>query len=64
MVASLDGEQNVLTTYMVVGKESTRTDIVRVREQAQHQLTDLNLAHITLAVEYEDDACAMQGASR
>lgn len=56
---SLDGQQNVLTTHMVIGKDSTKADMVQVREQAQAALDDLNLAHVTLAVEYEDEACVM-----
>lgn len=56
---SLDGQRNVLTAHMVVGEKSSKADIVQAREQAQQMLADLHLAHVTLAVEYADEECAM-----
>lgn len=58
---SLDGQRHVLTSHMVIGKDSTKTDLVRVRAQAQEELHEVHLAHMTLAIEYEDEDCAMQG---
>lgn len=57
---SLDGEHHVLTTHLVVDACATKADVIRVKEQVKTLIAPLHLAHTTLEIEYEDEACAMR----
>lgn len=57
---SLDGEHHVLTTHLVVGAQATKADMIRVKEQVKTLIAPLHLAHTTLEIEYEDEACVMR----
>jgi cobalt-zinc-cadmium efflux system protein len=57
---SLDGENHVLTTHLVVPPDASKAHIVRVREDTQAAVEDLNLEHLTIQIEYADEPCAMR----
>lgn len=57
---SLDGEHNVFTTHLVVADDTKPAAIMRIRTQANEAITDLHMEHITVAIEYESENCAMQ----
>ena len=59
-VWSLDGEHNVLTTHLVVPAETASDTVRRIRHESYERISDLNLEHITIAVEYADEDCPMQ----
>jgi len=56
---SLDGENHVLTTHIVLCLDSKKEDIRRIKDRIR-KLTELyNLAHTTVEFEYLDDDCSM-----
>lgn len=56
---SLDGEQNVLTTHLVVDQAMTREDILRIKREVVALGRIPNCEHVTIEIEYEDEACSM-----
>lgn len=59
-VWSLDGEHNVFTAHLVVENTASTDDVIRVRQAGYDALDDLNVEHITIAVEYEREHCPMR----
>ncbi len=57
---SLDGERHVLSTHLVVDSQVSKSDFVRIKSQCKEMLRDLQLQHITVEVEYEDEDCFMR----
>lgn len=59
---SLDGEHNVLTAHLVVDSDTTRDAAVRIKRDAMAALDalDLELEHVTLEIDYQDDDCSME----
>lgn len=58
-VWSLDGEHHVLSTHLVVDDSATKADVMAVRQQAQAVTEAADFAHVTVAVEYASEECAM-----
>ena len=59
-VWSLDGEHHVLTTHVVVNEEATRDEVLRVKSQIKALIERMeNFEHVTVEVEYSDEACSM-----
>ncbi len=56
---SLDGEHHVLSTHVVVGKERTREEVIRVKEEIRRLLQDYRISHTTVEVEYADESCRL-----
>jgi len=56
---SLDGEQHVLTTHIVVPKDTPRSSILDVKHQIRHLAEQQKLFHITVEVEFQDEDCLM-----
>ena len=61
-VWSLDGEHHVLTTHVVVEENTTRAEILSIKSTVQHLGKDLNLEHITVEIEYQNEHCNMRHA--
>ena len=61
-VWSLDGEHHVLTTHIVVEEDTTRAEILSIKSTVQHLGKDLNLEHITVEIEYQNEHCNMRHA--
>lgn len=59
-VWSLDGERHVLTSHLVVDRQATRDDLVRIKSQVAQRTGDLALEHATIELEYEDEDCWMR----
>lgn len=59
---SLDGEDNVLTTHLVMDAAATKEEVVAVRGRALALAERLEADHITVQVEYADENCAMHDA--
>jgi cobalt-zinc-cadmium efflux system protein len=57
---SLDGEHHVLTTHLVVPAGATKEDILQVKREAFQIVEDIDIAHTTIEVEYEDEDCRMK----
>ena len=58
---SMDGEHHVLTAHIVVDPCTDRDEIVQLKKEINSLTADLDIAHTTLEVEYEDEDCRMKG---
>lgn len=52
---SLDSEYHVLTTHLVVDKQITIDELIKVQEQAKETIKDLNMEHITIEIDFKED---------
>jgi cobalt-zinc-cadmium efflux system protein len=59
---SLDGEDHVLSTHVVMEAESTRTEVVQVKSELKKLLHDYSIDHLTVDIEYEGETCVAEGA--
>lgn len=59
-VWSLDGEQHVLTTHVVVDENTPRDDIVCVRRDVHEVVREWGFSHSTIEIEFGDEDCGMQ----
>ena len=57
-VWSLDGENNVLTTHLVVDPEADIDDLIRIKSDVCEITSEMSLAHSTVELEFGDD-CSM-----
>jgi cobalt-zinc-cadmium efflux system protein len=58
-VWSLDGEEHVLTTHVVVTENTTRTEILAIKGAIQRLGEKLNFKHMTVEIEYRNEPCCM-----
>jgi cobalt-zinc-cadmium efflux system protein len=58
-VWSLDGENHVLSTHLVVDADTSKRGLIDIRRQVQAITEDMACEHVTVALEYEDENCAM-----
>jgi cobalt-zinc-cadmium efflux system protein len=56
-VWSLDGEHHVLTTHVVVDADTTKEEVLEVKRQVKALTDRMELVHVTVEVEYEDEDC-------
>ena len=56
---SLDGDQHVLSSHLVLDPESSSEDVQRIKRKSRAVLQDLSLSHITLEVELGHEDCSM-----
>lgn len=57
-VWSLDGENNVLTTHLVVDPDATRSDLSRIKSTVSEITAEMSIAHTTIELELDED-CSM-----
>ncbi len=57
---SLDGEDNVLTTHLVVDPNASKDDLIHIKSAVREITSELSLAHSTVELEFEED-CSMNG---
>lgn len=58
-VWSLDGENHVLTTHIVVAECATRDHVMEIKSDVKQLTRGLGLAHTTIEIEYEQSDCSM-----
>ncbi|MGC9348136.1 MAG: cation diffusion facilitator family transporter [Anaerolineae bacterium] len=58
---SLDGENHVLTTHVVVDVSCDRDEVRDVKEAMKKMGDRLDMAHMTVEIEYSGDVCIMDG---
>ena len=58
-VWSLDGEQHVLTTHVVLCLDAKKEDIRKIKNKVRDLTDQFNLSHTTVEFEYLDDDCSM-----
>jgi cobalt-zinc-cadmium efflux system protein len=56
---SLDGENHVLSTHVVVDDDLPRTSVLRLKESIRQVLASYDFRHITVEIEYGEADCAM-----
>jgi cobalt-zinc-cadmium efflux system protein len=54
---SIDGESHVLTTHLVMGRGSSRTEIVAAKDALARLLAGSGVRHVTVDVELEGEEC-------
>lgn len=57
---SLDGEQHVFTTHLVVPAAASKADVLQVKRAALLLMRDADLTHSTIEIEYADEDCRMK----
>lgn len=60
---SLDGERHVLSLHLVMQKNTTREQIVTVKQRIQELLKDKAFEHIAIDVEFEGELCVTAAQS-
>ncbi|WP_270182544.1 cation diffusion facilitator family transporter [Alkalihalobacillus sp. CinArs1] len=60
---SLDGEQHVLSTHIVVEESLDKAEIIHIKERIQEFVEELHLEHLTIQVDYQDERCLMAESS-
>lgn len=56
---SMDGENHAFSTHVVVPGNATKDTICVVKAQVKDILGPIQLEHVTIEVEYEDEACSL-----
>ncbi|WP_254564393.1 cation diffusion facilitator family transporter [Oscillatoria sp. HE19RPO] len=59
-VWSQEGENNVMTTHVVVDKNATKAEILEVKRRVKDIATPIALEHITVEIEYENEECNLR----
>ena len=54
-VWSLEGETHLLSTHVVVGDNSSREEIIKVKEEIRTLMQDEDIGHTTVEVDYESE---------
>ena len=57
---TMDGEYNIMTIHLVVRKQTTTDAIETTKKEVRHALEHLNIQHLTIETEYEDQSCALK----
>ena len=57
---SLDGENHVMTTHLVLDRAMDSGEVRIVKERARALLADMPVVHSTLEIEYPDEPCAVE----
>lgn len=57
---SLDGEHHVLTTHLVVDQNASKDDIVQIKAEGKAVVKELDLEHLTVEVEFENEDCFLK----
>ncbi len=54
---SLDGEYNIVTVHLVVADDTSVDDIIKIKDEARHILTEEKQEHYTIEIEFESEMC-------
>jgi cobalt-zinc-cadmium efflux system protein len=54
----LDGEKHILSTHLIINKNSSKKDIEKIKHKLKQRLKDIGIEHSTLEIEFEDESCA------
>lgn len=59
-VWSLDGEHHVLTIHVVVDKNTTKEEVLQIKDKIKALTKKMDFEHVTIEIEYEDEFCNMK----
>ncbi len=54
---SLDGEKHILSTHVIISKNSSKKEIEKIKYKLKKRLKDIGIEHSTLEIEFEDENC-------
>ena len=57
---SMDGHYNIMTLHLVVSRLTPTADLERLKQDVRQQLQQLNIQHLTIETEFEDQACELK----
>jgi cobalt-zinc-cadmium efflux system protein len=57
---SMDGHYNIMTLHLVVKTATRQPEVEKLKQEVRHQLQHLNIQHITVETEFEDQACELK----
>jgi cobalt-zinc-cadmium efflux system protein len=57
---SLDGENHVLTTHVVVCTPAPQERVLAIKKAIKETLSPYDFAHVTIEIEYSEDDCTMK----
>jgi len=56
---SLDSENHVLSTHLVVGNNIKTNEVIRVKKEAREIIKKMHIEHVTIEIELEDEDCGI-----
>lgn len=57
---TMDGEYNIMTIHVVLKKQTTMQEAADIKHEVRHCLEHLNIQHLTVETELEDQPCVLQ----
>jgi len=57
---TMDGRYNVMTLHVVVNRKQTLGDFERIKREVKHELQHMDVQHITVEIETEDENCKVE----
>ncbi len=55
---SIDGDNHVLSTHLVIDENATKDDILRIKRECKEKLLGtVHIAHVTIEIEYPSECC-------
>lgn len=54
---TMDGENNYLTMHVVVNGDEVKENIIKLKTEIKRKLSEKNIKHSTIEIEYEDEEC-------
>ena len=57
---SLDGEHHVLTTHIVVEADTSKDEVLMIKNRIKELAEKYNFEHLTVEIEYEGEDCSMK----
>ncbi len=57
---SLDGENHVLSTHIIVANELSRNEVATIKVKVRKLAEELEIGHVTIETEYEDENCELE----
>ena len=60
---SLDGARHVLSAHIVVDRSSSTAEVVEIKRAVKGLVDGMDIEHLTIEIEYEDEKCLMETSS-
>lgn len=57
---TMDGRYNVMTIHIVLEQAISMEETDKLKKEVRHQLEHLNVQHLTVETELEDDTCILK----